>query len=89
MVHFRERSKVIYMSVITVSKTDFKPKAFEYLRKVEKHKRVVQITNHGRPVVEIVPFQQSSLSALKSMRGLVKKYDSPTEPVDETWDAEQ
>ncbi len=76
------------MNTITVSKTDFKPKAFEYLRKVEQQKTTVRVTNHGRPVVEIVPANHTSLSALKSMRGLVKKYESPTEPVNVTWDAE-
>ena len=77
------------MSTLTVTKTNFKPKAFEYLRKVEQQKATVQVTNHGRPVAEIVPYKQSSISALKSMRGLVKKYDSPTDPVGEKWDAEK
>lgn len=76
------------LSTLRLSKTNLKPKALEYLRKVEQQNATVRVTNHGRPVAEIVPFQQSSLSSLKSMRGLVKKYDSPTEPVDEIWDAE-
>ena len=76
------------MSTFTVSKTNFKPKAFEYLRSVEQQKATVLVTNHGRPVAEIVPVNHTSLSALKSMRGLVKKYEDPTEPVKEKWDAE-
>jgi len=77
------------MRTLTVSKTNFKPKAFEYLRKVEERNTTVLVTNHGRPIAEIVPCGQSSLAALNSMRGLVTKYESPLEPADEKWDAEQ
>ena len=76
------------MNTLTVSKTNFKPKAFEYLRRVEQQKSKVLITNHGHPVAEIVPYTHSSMAALKKMRGMVKKYEDPTEPVDERWDAE-
>lgn len=69
------------MSVITVSKTQFKPKAFEYLRRVEKDDETVIVTDHGRPVAEVIPYGRSSLSELSKMRGLVREYRDPMAPV--------
>lgn len=77
------------MSTITVSKSKFKPKAFEYLRRVEERKDTVCITDHGRPVAEITPAGKASWKALHALRGLVKSYRKPIAPVDELWDAER
>ncbi|MCK5529211.1 MAG: type II toxin-antitoxin system Phd/YefM family antitoxin [Kiritimatiellae bacterium] len=76
------------MSAITVSKTKFKPKTFEYLRKVEKNQDTILLTDHGRPVAEIVPYGYPAMESLKSMRGLVREYIDPTSPLDESWDAD-
>jgi len=76
------------MSAILVSKTMFKPKIFEYLRMVEKNHDVITLTDHGRPVAEVVPFGQSSRRELENMRGLVKEYKSPMDPVNEKWDVD-
>jgi prevent-host-death family protein len=38
----------------------FKPKIFEYLRMVEKNHDTIMLTDHGRPVAEVIPFGQSS-----------------------------
>jgi prevent-host-death family protein len=77
------------MSTITVSKTKFKPKAFEYLRRVEETHDTVVVTDHGRPVAEVVPYGVPSRDALKKMRGLVREYVDPTEPVADAWDADR
>ena len=76
------------MSVITIAKTKFKPKTFEYLRKVEKSQDTILLTDRGRPVAEIVPYRYPAREALKSMRGLVREYIDPTAPIDEVWDAD-
>lgn len=76
------------MRTLTVSKTEFKPKAFEYLRRVAAKAETIRITDHGRPVAEVVACGHSSRSALERMRGLVQHFDKPLEPVDEAWDAE-
>ncbi len=76
------------MKTVTVSKTKFKPKAFEYLRRVERDDEAVIVTDHGRPVAEIVPYGRTSHEALKNMRGLVREYRDPMQPVGETWDAD-
>jgi prevent-host-death family protein len=78
----------VVMSAISVSKTKFKPKMFEYLRMVEKKQDTILLTDHGKPVAEVVPFGQSSIKALESMRGLVCEYVDPLEPVGDEWDAD-
>jgi prevent-host-death family protein len=74
------------MSVVTVTKSAFKPRAFAYLRRVEQGDRIC-ITDHGRPVAEIVPHCAADDEELAELRGLVLKYDSPTQPVDVNWEA--
>ncbi len=75
------------MSVLIVPKTKFKPKAFAYLRKVEGGDRVC-ITDHGRPVADILPHHTEDEQALSELRGLVLKYDRPLDSVGVEWEAD-
>jgi prevent-host-death family protein len=71
-----------------VSKSRFKPKALEYFREVEKTGKALIITDHGKPVLKVVPFAADPHEILKQLRGTVKKYKDPTEPVGtEDWNA--
>ncbi len=74
------------MSVLMVAKSEFKPKAFAYLRRVEQGDQVC-ITDHGRPVADIIPHYSDDAQELSELRGLVIKYDHPMEPVDVEWEA--
>jgi prevent-host-death family protein len=74
------------MSVLLVPKSAFKPKAFAYLRRVE-HGDHVCITDHGRPVADILPHRAEDDKELAGLRGLVLKYDRPMDAVDVTWEA--
>jgi prevent-host-death family protein len=73
--------KELEMSVLMVPKSKFKPRAFAFLRRVEKGDRVC-ITDHGRPVVDIIPHGTDDDRELAELRGLVIEYDRPTDPVD-------
>jgi len=74
------------MSTI-VSKSKFKPKSLEYFRKVETTGEGLIITDHGRPVLRIVPYSEDTEDALKKLRGSVKAYIDPVEPVGvEDWE---
>ena len=77
------------MAVLMVSKSKFKPKAFEYLRRVEQEHLRVCVTDHGRPVADIVPHRAGDDDALDSLRGLVREYRDPTAPVDVEWEADR
>lgn len=74
----------------TVSKSQFKAQALEYLREVEKYRQPVVITHNGKPVAQVVPYKEESdpEAILKSLRGTVLKYEDPTEPATdpEDWD---
>ena len=73
-----------------VSKSQFKPRALEFFRRVEQTGREVIITDHGRPVLKIVPFSATTDEVLNSLRHTVLRYDDPTEPVDpESWEVLQ
>jgi prevent-host-death family protein len=71
-----------------ISKSRFKPKALEYFRYVEKTGKALIITDQGKPVLKIIPYSGTPDDILKELRGTVKKYKSPTEPVGiEDWNA--
>ena len=64
-----------------VSKSQFKPRALEYFREIERTGKELIITDRGKPVLKIVPFAQNTQDILNSLRGSVIKYDRPTDPV--------
>lgn len=72
-----------------VSKSAFKPKAFEYFRLVAETGKDLIITEFGKPVLKIVPYsEKDGEEELQEMRGLVEKYADPFEPVGESdWEA--
>lgn len=75
------------MDVTVVSKSKFKPRAFAYLRKAEQGETVC-ITDHGRPVVDIVPHGSHDDQILRELRGVIQTYSEPTRPIDVVWEAE-
>ena len=71
----------------TVSKSEFKPKALEYLRQVTKTQKPLVITHKQLPVAKITPFGQQA-EPKKVLEGTVLKYVEPFEPVaTDDWEA--
>lgn len=71
----------------TVSKSKFKPRVLEYLRQVERTGEAIVITDRGRPVARVEPYR-SGAEILAQLRGVVLRYDEPTEPVAlDDWEA--
>lgn len=73
----------------TVSKSQFKAQALEYLREVEKQKQPLIITHAGKPVAKVVPYKEEAKTEdiLHSLRGSLVYYKDPTEPVGlEDWE---
>lgn len=64
----------------TVSKSQFKPKALEYLRLVEELKRPLTITHAGKPVVRVIPYTSDTPSS-QALAGTVISYVDPTKPI--------
>ena len=73
------------MNILMVPKSEFKPKAFAYLRRVEDGDQVC-ITDHGRPVADIIPHHSDDDQELSELRGLVLKYARPMDPVGVEWE---
>lgn len=72
----------------TVSKSQFKPHALEYFRKIEKTRRELIITDRGKPVLKIVPYTDNTDQILLELRESVLAYDDPAEPVGlEDWES--
>ena len=71
-----------------VSKSRLKARALAYFRQVERTGKELVITDHGTPVLKIVPYAPDSLGALAALRGSVLRYDDPTAPVAvEDWES--
>ena len=71
----------------TISKSQFKPKALQYFREIQEKGLEIIITDRGKPVVKISPFQKDSQMILEELRNSVLKYDDPLEPVaEDEWD---
>ena len=71
-----------------VSKSQFKAKALEILRRVEATGEPVLVTDHGKPTIEVRRHRALARSPLDLLRGSVVEYLDPTEPVGEQdWEA--
>jgi prevent-host-death family protein len=71
----------------TVSKSQFKPKAFEYFRMVEEKGETIVVTDRGKPVLKIVPFDEMDDPERVALKGTVVRYADPLEPIDQDWEA--
>jgi prevent-host-death family protein len=73
-----------------ISKSKFKARALEYFREVERTGRPLIVTDHGRPVLKIVPYREDPAAVLGELKDTVVRYDAPTEPVsEEDWEASE
>jgi prevent-host-death family protein len=68
------------MIMKTVSKSAFKPHAFEYFRMVQAGQTIV-ITDHGEPVARIVPYADVAEDAAGALAGAVNAFREPLEPL--------
>ena len=65
----------------SVSKSQFKPKALEFFREIEKTGKPLIITDRGKPVLKIAPYSADPAESLRLLRNSVVKYQDPLEPV--------
>jgi hypothetical protein len=72
----------------TVSKSEFKAKALEYMRFVEQNNQPITVTDMGSPVIQINPYIPiPKKSNLYDLRGTLLKYERPLDPVGvEDWE---
>lgn len=71
-----------------VSKSRFKANALALFREIERTGRPIIITDHGTPVLTVVPYRVDPESAFRALRESVVKYSAPTKPVaDDDWES--
>jgi len=71
-----------------VSKSQFKPRSLEYFRQIEQTGEELVITDHGRPVLKVIPYVADPEECFRGLRHTVLKYEDPMEPVGEgEWEA--
>lgn len=71
-----------------IPKSRFKPRALNYFRQVEQTGKEIIITDRGKPVLKLVPYTEKPEAWLKPLRGSVKRFHRPTEPVtSDDWEA--
>jgi antitoxin (DNA-binding transcriptional repressor) of toxin-antitoxin stability system len=60
----------------------------EYFRQVEQSGEALIITDHGRPVLKVIPYSAEPSEVLNALRNSVRKYDRPMDPVGlEDWES--
>lgn len=59
----------------TISKSQFKPKALEHMRWVERTGKSLIISDRGRPVLELRPYQEREPDSLRALWGTVIYHD--------------
>jgi prevent-host-death family protein len=71
-----------------ISKSKFKGRALEYCRQVQKTGKEIVLTEHGRPVLKLVPYIEGTRATMEKLRNSVLLYNDPPEPVGpEDWAA--
>jgi prevent-host-death family protein len=71
-----------------VSKSQFKPRSLEYFRKIEETGEELVITDHGRPVLKVIPYVADPEECFRGLRNTVLSYDAPLDPVGmDDWEA--
>ena len=72
----------------SISKSEFKAKALEFFRLIETSGESIIVTDHGKPTLEVRPYQDSDRKPFDILRGSVMRYDNPTDPIaTDEWDA--
>ncbi|SOC58000.1 Antitoxin Phd_YefM, type II toxin-antitoxin system [Chromohalobacter canadensis] len=71
-----------------VSKTQFKAKALELLRRVEASGETLIVTDKGHPAIEVRQYRIEKRAPLEKLRGSVIELSDPFAPVGEDdWEA--
>lgn len=70
-----------------ISKSAFKARALEYFRQVESSGEPIVVTDHGEPKLEVRPYRPPARQPLEVLRGSVRRYERPLDPVgDDDWE---
>ena len=72
---------------VSVGSAEFKARCLELIDRVKETRTEFIVTRHGKPVARLVPIEpEAALSFVGSMKGSVKRYDHPFDPMPGFWD---
>jgi prevent-host-death family protein len=71
----------------TVSATEFKSRCLALLDEVQRTRRRLIVTRHGKPVAEIGPYRPESPSQANPLKGSILAQDDLVSPIDISWDS--
>lgn len=75
------------LSMKKISKSKLKPVMLKIFRDIEKTGEELIVTDHGKPVLKIIPYREKPEDTLGILKDSVIKYDDPTGPVGlDDWD---
>ncbi|MCE9596691.1 MAG: type II toxin-antitoxin system Phd/YefM family antitoxin [Spirochaetia bacterium] len=76
--------------LVFVSKGKFKAQALAYFRQVQNSRKAIVITDNGKPVLKMIPFDEDPESELALLRNSVLEFKDPLGAVGvEDWEALQ
>lgn len=71
-----------------VSKGKFKARALEFFRQVQQSRKPLIVTDNGKPVLKVIPYEEEPEAELATLRNSVLEFRDPLLPVGEKdWNA--
>lgn len=71
-----------------LSKSQFKPKALEIMRSVERGGESIIITDHGKPVLELKAYVSNDIDPIERLKGSVVEFVDPFDPIaEDEWES--
>ena len=70
-----------HVTMIQVSKSQFKARALELMRQVESSGEAIIVMDRGKPTIEVRPYRFATSNPLDQLKGSVIDYVDPMEPV--------
>ena len=72
----------------TIPAGEFKAKCLKLMDEVKELHQPIVITKHGKPVAQLVPFEEVVVEDFGCMQDTITIQEDITKPIDVTWDAE-
>ena len=70
-----------------IAAREFKAKCLSLISEVESRKREIVISQRGKPVAKLVPYDDKPKSLFGCMKGSVMFYGNIIDPIGDNWEA--
>jgi antitoxin (DNA-binding transcriptional repressor) of toxin-antitoxin stability system len=77
------------MQYETIPISEFKAKCLNLCEEIHEGKKLVTISKHGKPFVEVSPIAEKTQKLFGMLKGSVKISGDIISPINEKWDAEK